>query len=149
MPWITSFIGEIVQRIWRPWILLLFATMASTAAEARCKFAYTEDVQRRIVVPEIDRRVRTGNSSDFDLARPGIIVRGDRVELTFSMVRRDLLDPPDFDVLLLECGRRLGGSRLLWWPGTGVTGAWIPPNEQWPSDEGDRTSPTRQPSKVN
>lgn len=68
----------------------------------------------------------------LDMTNPIVSNVGSRIDLLFGSSRTDLLDPPYFEVELSDCGRRLTGSRLAWFPGTGVTGPFIPPDKEWP-----------------
>jgi hypothetical protein len=141
--------GRVTSRIWPTWILLVAAAFPPIA-QARCQFAYTDQIRTGIAAPEITRREGALHKGFFDLKNPIVSVRGDSVELLFSPPRSsvDRLDPPYFEMLLLDCGRTLRGSRLTWSPGTGVTGGWIGPGDPWPFGEWDRSAPPRTPPKV-
>jgi hypothetical protein len=123
-------------------LALALALLEPLTAGAACRFHYTDEIRLSVVGPELAKRIGDEKAKffAFDDNRPVVVSRhGDRVALSFMSNNVSLSDPPDFEVLLSQCGQRLVGSRLGWSPGTGITGEWISPAEAWPSDEWART----------
>jgi hypothetical protein len=86
-------------------LMVLAMTAISSIAHSACRFRYSADIQRRIIDPEIKRRLGDGaglKSLVINGSNPLVIQYGDNFELMFSPTRMDLLDPPSFEVLLSE-----------------------------------------------
>lgn len=115
--------------------LQLTQPSASAPAATGCKFSYTDDVRQRLVAPELVRRLGSF-SANYDAGQVTVERReGTAVDLLVSPTREfsaSNLDPPSFEIRLIDCGSKLYGSRWRFWPGTGVTGAWVTPDQSWP-----------------
>jgi hypothetical protein len=115
--------------------LLLTQPAASEQAATGCKFAYTDDVRQHLVTPELVRRLGS-LSKNYEVE--GVVIHrreGGVVDLLIPPNEEfgvSHLDPPYFEIRLIDCGGKLYGSRWTYWPGTGVTGAWVTPDQPWP-----------------
>ena len=115
--------------------LLLAQPSVSEEAATGCKFSYTDGVRQQLVAPELVRRLGSF-SANYDAEQVTIERKEEAaVDLLISPTREfsaSHLDPPSFEIRLIDCGRKLYGSRWRFWPGTGVTGAWVTPDQPWP-----------------
>jgi hypothetical protein len=90
-------------------VTLLLADCAaapSSDSKEACPFVYNQSVIDRLVIPKL-KAVYGDNYTMYDLKKPGIVDRGQSVQLVFGQSRIDVLDTPDFIVEIDRCSRKV------------------------------------------
>lgn len=84
-------------------LTVLALSLVVTPASAKCRFKYTERVRDEIVLPEAQRALGQ-HLALWDVAKPFVIVRGSKVSLLIHYREVNVLDPPEFVVVIDKCG---------------------------------------------
>jgi hypothetical protein len=87
-------------------LLLSGCAMGSESDNKGCSFAYNQSVIDRLVVPTL-KATYGANYTIWDLKKPGIIEEGDTVQLIFGQWRTDVLDTPDFIIIVDRCASKV------------------------------------------
>ncbi len=87
-------------------LLLSGCAMASESEGKTCSFAYDQSVIDRLVLPTLKATYGV-NYTIWDLKKPGIIEEGETVQLIFGQWRTDVLDTPDFVVIVDRCASKV------------------------------------------
>ena len=85
-------------------LLLTGCSGVSNSSQKSCEFTYTQEVIDNLVLPVL-RGTYGENYTIFDLKRPGILEKDGSIELIFGQSRIDVIDAPNFVVVIDPCAR--------------------------------------------
>jgi hypothetical protein len=83
-------------------LLLSGCAMASDFQGKTCPFAYGQRVIDKLILPTL-KTTYGANYTIWDLNKPGMIEEGNTVQLIFGQWRTDVLDTPDFIIIVDRC----------------------------------------------
>jgi hypothetical protein len=93
---------------------------ASTGSAGSCKFEYTDEVRQSLILPELKRAFGDG-ASNWKIEDPTLFEGRGRVQILLHL--RDevnYIDPPEYRLVVDNCGHRLLAAGKCYLPGTGA-----------------------------
>ena len=87
-------------------LLLTGCATALAPREKACSFTYNQDVIDRFVVPTLKAKYGS-NYTIWSLEKPGILKKGDAVELILGQDNIAIIDTPDFIITVDRCATKV------------------------------------------